>query len=89
MSELWKQRPEWVNMDPRKKIIMEQLLEKSAGKRLNESAGLIMAAINQMKSENLSFSQEETDLLMDSLTRDMSAKDKQKVEMMKRFIKNM
>ena len=85
----WQSQPIWLNMDPKKKMIMEQLLEQSKGKRLNESAGVIMAAITQMRNQKLSFTSEETELMMEELTKDMSQKERSKVDMMKQLIKSM
>ena len=85
----WQRQPIWLNMDPKKKMIMEQLLEQSKGKRLNESAGVIMAAITQMRNQKLSLTSEETELMMEELTKDMSQKERSKVDMMKQLIKSM
>lgn len=84
-----KDTPVWTEMDPVKKTIVEELLERSKGKHLNESSGVIMAAIMKLREKKMSFTPEETDVLMNELTRDMTQKEIAKVDMMKQMIKNM
>lgn len=81
--------PVWESMDPIKKAIVEELLQRCKGKRLNESSGALMAAIMKLRDKKLSFTSQETDMLMDELTRDMSQTERARVDMMKQMIKNM
>lgn len=86
-NEKWKNSEVWQKMDPRKKMIVNQLAEQGKGKRFEESAGIVMAAVNQMNREGLSFTKEESSLMIAALTENMSAAEKAKVEMMRKFIK--
>ncbi len=88
MNNSWMNNPMWLNMDMGKKAIIEELIKNSAGKGINDSAALIMAAISGMRKNNMSFSKEETDILIEAMTSGMSPEEKAKVEMMKSFIKN-
>lgn len=88
MNNSWMNNPMWLNMDMGKKAIIEELIKNSAGKGINDSAALIMAAISGMRKNNMSFSKEETDILIEAMTSCMSPEEKAKVEMMKSFIKN-
>jgi hypothetical protein len=74
-------------MDPAKVEIMKELAFKSQGKSLKEVAPILMGTMQKMKEKNLSFSKEESDYLIDILTRDMPPEERAKVEMMKKMIK--
>ena len=51
----WMNHPAWTEMEPEKKAIMEELLIGCRGKKVNESANLIMAAMTMLRKKNLSF----------------------------------
>ncbi len=86
MNNSWMNNPMWLNMDAGKKAIIEELLKNSAGKGVNDLAALIMATMSGMKKNNMSFSQEETDILIEAMTSGMSAEEKARVQMMRNFI---
>jgi len=83
----WQTSDVWRKMHPRKRAIIETLVNQSSNKRMEESAGIVMAAISQMKRERLSFSSEETALMLEVLTAGMSPAEKAKVEMMKNMLR--
>ncbi len=74
------------NMHPVKLKVMKELAENMKGKPMKEAAPYLMAAANQLKKHNLSFAPEETGVLMEILTKDMSPQEKAKVEMMKNMV---
>lgn len=74
-------------MHPVKLQIMKELADNMKGKSMREAAPQLMAAMNKLKVHNLSFTQEETKILMEILTKDMSSQEREKVEMMKKMIK--
>lgn len=86
-NEKWKNSEVWQRMDPKKKMIVNKLAEQGQGKRFEESAGIVMAAVNQMNREGLSFTKEESSLMIAALTENMSPAEKAKVDMMMKFIK--
>ncbi len=76
------------NMHPVKAQVIRELEEKANGKDMKSLVPLIMEAMQKLNSHNLSFSQQEVSVLLEILTKDMSPAEKQKVEMMKRVVKN-
>ena len=88
MNNSWMNNPMWLNMDAGKKAVIEGLMKNGAGKGVNDSAALIMAAMSGMKKNNMSFSKEEADILIEAMTGGMSPEEKARVVMMKSFIKN-
>ncbi len=74
-------------MHPVKVEVMKELVNSVNGKGMKEAAPLIMAAGSRLQSQNLSFTPEEVSVLMEILTKDMSPKDRAKVEMMKNIVR--
>lgn len=76
------------NMHPMKVQIIRELEKKAAGKGMKSMMPLIMEAMQKLKANNLSFSQEEVSVLLEIMTKDMSSEEKQRVEMMKQVVRN-
>lgn len=74
-------------MDPVKIQVMKELAEQMEGKALKDAAPVIMAASNKLKQQGKSFAPEETALLLEILTKDMTPQEKAKVEMMKSMMR--
>ena len=68
-------------------IGMKELAEQMEGKALKDAAPVIMAASNKLKQQGKSFTPEETALLLEILTKDMTPQEKAKVEMMKSMMR--
>ncbi len=74
-------------MHPTKLEVMKELVEKMEGKPMKMAAPLLLEAANRLKKENLSFTPEESAVLIEILSKDMSPEEKAKVEMMKNVIR--
>ncbi len=74
-------------MHPVKIQVMKELVESMQGKNMKDAAPFLMSATSKLKSHNLSFTPEETTVLLEILTKDMSPQEKAKVEMMKNVVK--
>lgn len=74
-------------MHPVKIQVMKELVKSMQGKSMKDAAPLLMSATSKLKSHNLSFTPEETTVLLEILTKDMSPQEKAKVEMMKNVVK--
>ena len=74
-------------MHPVKIQVMKELAEDMKGKEMKDAAPLLMAATSKLKSHNLSFSPQESAVLLEILTKDMNPQEKAKVEMMKNMIR--
>ncbi len=73
-------------MDIRKLEILKELVEEANGKSMQQVIPLIMKANQQLRQKDLSFTSDETSLLMDILTSTMSEAEKKKVEAMKEIM---
>jgi cell division protein ZapA (FtsZ GTPase activity inhibitor) len=74
-------------MHPLKIQVMKELEENMNGKDMKQATPYLLAAMNQLKENNLSFTKEEISILMGILTKDMNPQEKAKVEMMKNIMR--
>lgn len=74
-------------MHPAKAKILKQLEQQTQGREIKAAAPFIMQAMKELQRQNLSFSKEEIEVMMEILTRDMDDSEKQRVEKMKQIIK--
>ena len=79
----WLNNPKLKNMHPLKIQIITELAQNTVDKSLIQSAPYLLKAQQSLKSAGLSFSYEESALLMEILTKDMSIEEKQQVERIK------
>lgn len=82
----WINHPAMEHIDPRKLAILVDLANEAEGKPLTQSLPFIMNANTKLRAQNLSFSKEENELLVEVLSKDMSPQDKMKLDMMKQMI---
>jgi hypothetical protein len=75
--------PSLKNMHPMKVKIMTDLIDATEGKPIAQALPALLAAKQQLGSLGLSFSAEETSLLMDAVSNHLSPENKGKVEAMK------
>ncbi len=73
-------------LDPVKLRIIEEIRTKSQGKTLDEMLPQIMKINNEMKRRNISFTKEETKLLVDELEKNVKSQEIDKFNMIKSFI---
>lgn len=74
-------------MHPAKAKILKQLEQQTQGHEIKAAAPFIMQAMKELQRQNLSFSKEEIEVMMEILTKDMDDSEKQRVEKMKQIIK--
>lgn len=87
MSDMaWIHNPELKRLSPRKMELVTKLVEESNGKTLTQAIPVLMNINKTLQSEGLSFTDEESALIMDILTRDMTLKERQQFENMKQML---
>lgn len=82
----WIHNPELKRLSPRKMELVTKLVEETNGKTLSQSIPVLVSINKTLQAEGLSFTEEESALILDILTRDMTLKEKQQVEQMKQII---
>ena len=81
----WMNHPAVSDIEPAKLAILIGFAESAKGKKPEKILPLLMQANAQIKEQNLTFSKEEQDLLLEVLTEDMSDEDKKKAALIKQF----
>lgn len=84
----WSDNPRLKNIDPRKLSILMDLVNDSEGKPMDKLIPLLMNTQKKLQKQNLSFSKDESDLMIEILTKNMNAKEKSQFEMIKKMMAN-
>lgn len=84
----WTNNPNLKNVDPRKMAIFLELIKEAEGKPMDKLLPLLMNANKKLTQQNMTFSKDESEVLMEILTKNMSPKEKQQFEMMKKVMAN-
>lgn len=80
-----KNDPRLKNIDATKLDILNEVLSKAGDKSKNELLPYFMAASKQAEAMGMSFSNEETDLIMELLTKDMSDAEKARINYIRKL----
>jgi hypothetical protein len=82
----WTNNPKLNNIDPRKMTIFLELIKEAEGKPMDKLVPLMVNANKRLQQQNMTFTKDEGDVLMDILTKNMSPKEKQQFEMIKKIM---
>lgn len=83
----WKRNPAFLNMDLRKQYMIGILFNTLNGKNLNEALPIITNWNMQLKNENISFTNEENELLSQIFLQELAPPQVKQFEMLKSFMK--
>lgn len=83
----WLHNPALKNIHPKKIEVITQLVKNTEGKPIAQSIPFLMQANKDLNKEGLAFNEEETALIMDILTRDMTISEKEHVKKMMGMVK--
>ena len=82
----WTNNPKMRNIDPRKLTILLEIMKEAEGKPMDKLIPLMMNANNKLQEQNLSFSKDESDVMIDLLTKKLSPKEKMQFDMLKKMM---
>ncbi len=88
-EERWSDNPEIKKIDPQKLALLEEFLKQSDSKNKDELIPFFIAASSKASSMGYAFSNDETDLILSILKKDMTETDKARVETIRRLAKLM
>lgn len=88
MDNSWLDDPIVKKMDPRKKMVLINLLKEVEGKDMNQGFSALMKANNQLSKQGLSFTPEETNLLIKRISVNLSPEEQKKVQMVMQMVNN-
>lgn len=86
MNEQWKNHPSLQKIDPKKLQIMELLVTQCKGKPMELILPDLMTASSRLSEQGLSFTNEETAIIIDALKEGMSPQEQQRVDMLRGLI---
>lgn len=84
----WTNNPKLKNIDPRKLAILYELVKEADGKQMDKLIPLLMNTNKKLQQQNLSISKDESDLMLEILTKNMTPTEKMQFEMIKQFMAN-
>lgn len=84
----WTNNPKLKNIDPRKLAILMEVAKEAEGKPMDKLIPLLMSTNKRLQEQNINFSKDESDLLIDLLSRNLSPKEKMQFEMLKKMMAN-
>jgi hypothetical protein len=84
----WTNNPRLKNIDPRKLAILLEVAKEAEGKPMDKLIPLLMNANNKIQQQNMTFTKDETDLMIELLTKNMNPKEKMQFEMIKKMMAN-
>ncbi|MGN0514305.1 MAG: hypothetical protein ACI4GD_08490 [Lachnospiraceae bacterium] len=75
-----------MNVDEKKMKLIDEFMEMSKGRTSDEILPLILAISQKAKQMGLIFTKDETLMLIENIKKDMSPKDRAKVDMITKMI---
>jgi hypothetical protein len=84
----WTNNPKLKNIDPRKMAILMELIKEAEGKPMDKLVPLLVNTNKKLQQQNMTFTKDESDVMIEILTRNMSPKEKQQFEMIKKIMAN-
>lgn len=84
----WMNNPKLNNIDPRKLVILLELMKEAEGKPMDKLVPLLMNTNKKLQQQNLAFSKDESDIMLEILTKNLTPKEKMQFEMMKKMMAN-
>lgn len=75
-----------MNIDEKKMKLIDEFMEMSKGRTSDEILPLILAISQKAKQMGLIFTKDETLMLIENIKKDMSPKDRAKVDMITKMI---
>ncbi len=82
----WTNHPKMKNVDPRKLAILLEVVKEAEGKPMDKLVPLLMNTNKKLKEQNLTFEKDESDIMMEILTKNMSPKEKAQFEMLRKMM---
>jgi hypothetical protein len=82
----WTNNPRLNNVDPKKLAILLELMKEAEGKSMDKLLPLLMTTNKRLQEQNLTFTKDESDLMIEILTKNMSPKEKQQFEMIRKMM---
>lgn len=84
----WNNNPNMKNIDPRKLAILLELVKETEGKSMDQLLPILLTANKRLKDQNMTFSKEESDILIELVSKNLSPKEKMQLDMIRKLMPN-
>lgn len=88
-SDQMRSNPALANMSPAKLAFLMEMMQEMQGKSMEEALPLLMSANSKASKNGISFTNDETELLLDCFSAQLSSAEKKKLATMRRMLKMM
>lgn len=82
----WSNNPKLRNVDPRKIAILFEVMKEVEGKSMDKLLPLLMTTQKKLQEQNLSFTKDESDIMFEIISKNLSPKEKMQFEMIKNMM---
>lgn len=82
----WTNNPKMKNVDPRKLAILLEVVKEAEGKPMDKLIPLMMNTNKRLQEQDLTFNKDESEILMEIFTKNMSPKEKAQFEMIRKMM---
>jgi hypothetical protein len=82
----WTNNPKMKNIDPRKLTVLLELVKEAEGKPMDKLVPLLVNANKKLQEQNMNFTKDESDMIIDLLSKNMTPKEKMQFEMIKQMM---
>lgn len=86
MDNSWTNNPKLRNIDPRKMAILLDFIKQTDGKTMEQLLPMFLSTNKRLQQQNLSLTKDESEIIIDVLTKNMSPREKSQFEMIKKFM---
>ncbi|HBI72784.1 MAG TPA: hypothetical protein DDY59_06295 [Lachnospiraceae bacterium] len=78
--------PKLRNIDPRKLAILLDIVKEAEGKPMDQLIPIIMNANKKLQEQSINFTRDESDMMIDLLSKNLSPREKMQFEMIKKMM---
>ena len=82
----WTNNQKMKNIDPRKLTILLETIKEAEGKSLDKLIPIILNTNKKLKEQNLSFTKNESDMMIELLSKNLSPREKMQFEMIRKMM---
>ncbi len=86
MDNSWTNNPKLRNIDPRKMAILLDFIKQAEGKTMDQLLPMFLNINKRLQQQNLTLTKDESEIIIDVLTKNMSPREKAQFEMIKKFM---
>lgn len=84
----WSNNQNMKNIDPRKLAILLELVKETEGKPMDQLLPVLLTANKRLKDQNMTFTKEESEMLIELVSKNLSPKERMQLDMIRKMMPN-